>query len=58
MIEYEIWVYQPEVRMSFIYPGLVEAKNAKQAFNKAVKLLHGIHTSRIRVERKNDRTQA
>lgn len=54
---FDVFIYMREFRRSLQSPhGTVEGKNAKEAFNKARKLHPQVHSSRIRVERKNDPT--
>lgn len=58
MTTFDVHVYYPEKQLSYKLDETVEGKNAKQAFNKARKILYNTHSSRIRVERQNDRAQA
>ena len=55
MIEFAIFIWFREFGKSVISADTVRGKNAKDAFNKARKLLPQVHSS-IRVERKNDPT--
>lgn len=55
---FDVYIWMSMYQRSLLHPIEVEGKNAREAFNKAKKMLPNTHSSRIRVERKNDRTQA
>ncbi len=56
MTEFQVYVYMESVGKSVVMEETIHAKTAKQAFTKACKVLYNTHSSRIRVERKNDPT--